>query len=60
MRNETMTSIDVLMDELRQVVEVAEDDEVEMFSYILAELKTVFRRKTDVQMLQLWSDVRLP
>lgn len=42
----TQQSIDALMEELKQVVEVAEDDRVDILDYILAELPSVMNRRT--------------
>lgn len=42
---DTQKSIDVLMDELKQVVDVAPDDTEEILKYILAELPAVVRRR---------------
>lgn len=42
---DTQKSIDVLMDELKQVVDVAPDDMEEILRYILAELPAVVRRR---------------
>lgn len=41
MRADTQISIDVLMEELRQVVEKSEDSSEDILSYILAELPAV-------------------
>lgn len=42
---DTQKSIDVLMDELKQVVDVSPDDTEEILRYILAELPAVVRRR---------------
>jgi len=42
---DTQKSIDVLMNELKQVVDVASDDTEEILRYILAELPAVVRRR---------------
>lgn len=42
---DTQKSIDVLMNELKQVVDVAPDDTEEILRYILAELPAVVRRR---------------
>lgn len=42
---DTQKSIDVLMDELKQVVDVAPDDTEEILRYILAELPAVVKRR---------------
>lgn len=58
-----MASVDALMEELKQVVSIAREtvDDVWLLSYITAELRYVFRKEgDDVQMSQLWGDVRLP
>lgn len=58
-----MASIDALMEELKQVVNIARDsvDDAWLLNYITAELPYVFRKEgEDVQMLQLWGDVRMP
>ena len=58
-----MASVDALMEELKQVVSIAREtvDDVWLLSYITAELRYVFRNEgDDVQMSQLWGDVRLP
>lgn len=41
----TQQSIDALMNELKQVVEVAEDDRIDILDYILAELPAVMDRR---------------
>lgn len=41
----TQQSIDALMNELKQVVEVAEDDRVDILDYIIAELPSVMDRR---------------
>ena len=41
----TQQSIDALMNELKQVVEVAEDDRIDILDYILAELPAVMNRR---------------
>ena len=42
---DTQKSIDVLMNELKQVVDAAPDDMEEILRYILAELPAVVRRR---------------
>ncbi len=42
---DTQKSIDVLMDELKQVVDVAPDDKIEILAYIVAELQSVMNRR---------------
>lgn len=41
----TQQSIDALMNELKQVVEVAEDDRIDILDYIIAELPSVMDRR---------------
>ena len=41
----TQQSIDALMNELKQVVEVAEDDRVDILDYIIAEIPSVMNRR---------------
>ena len=59
MREATTKSIVNLMKELGQVVDIAkqEEDEADLLAFILEELKIVFRREDDVQMLGLWSRI---
>lgn len=59
MREATTKSIVNLMKELGCVVDIAkqEEDEADLLAFILEELKIVFRREDDVQMLGLWSRI---
>lgn len=59
MREATTKSIVNLMKELGQVVDIAkqEEDEAVLLAFILEELKVVFRREDDVQMLGLWGRI---
>ena len=59
MREETTKSIVNLMKELGYVIDIAkqEEDEANLLAFILEELKVVFRREDDVQMLELWGRI---
>lgn len=55
----TMASIDALMEEMREVVVRGRElkvDDVFMLTYILEELKYVFKKgESDVQMSEMWN-----
>lgn len=56
-----MASVDALMEELKQVVDISKErgaDDVWLLDYVISELPYVFRRK-DVQ-VSMRNDVRLP
>lgn len=62
-RRVIMASIDALMEELKQVVDMAKErgaDDVWLLTYVIAEMPYIFGRDKDVYMYGLSADVRLP
>lgn len=58
-----MDSIKPVMDLLDEIVRKGAEMNIDkkwMFSYILAEIETIFKEDGDVSVCELWSDVRLP
>lgn len=62
-RRVIMASIDALAEELKEVIDISKErgaDDTWLLQYVVAELPYIFGRNTDVQMLKLSADVRLP
>ena len=55
-------SINPVMDLLDEVVRKGAElvDKKWMFTYVLAEIETIFKEDGNVSVCELWSDVRLP
>ena len=55
-------SINPVMDLLDEVVRKGAElvDKKWMFTYVLAELETIFKEEGNVSVCELWADVRLP
>ena len=55
-------SINPVMDLLDEVVRKGAElvDKKWMFTYVLAEIETIFKEEGNVSVCELWADVRLP